>query len=203
MSGIATSVIPLLSEWEKYIRDHPGGDIPGFAHWILANQPNQNPPPPSNADKQLPPTSQASLFITRLFRIFSLLSKSRIKSFGLTNDLEFATLIHVAIMDQPNKKELCRELLIENSTGVEITRRLSKKGLLAEKPDPNDRRSARLSVTEKGKKMLMHGAELFRDLHTTFYDILSTEEQLQLANLLGRLNQYHTKRINENPDLMK
>jgi DNA-binding MarR family transcriptional regulator len=202
MSGIATSVIPLLSEWEKYMRDHPDGDVPGFAHWVLAQQPPKTTPT-QTPNLQIPTTAQAGMLIARLHRIMSMLSKPKIKSLGFTKDLEFAVLVHVAIMDQPNKKELGRELLIENSTGVEITRRLAKKGLIIEKPDPNDRRSARLSLTEKGKKILMDGADWFRVLHTSFFNALEPEEKEQLLGLLNRLNQYHTGKIIETVDFLQ
>ncbi|HXB06069.1 MAG TPA: MarR family winged helix-turn-helix transcriptional regulator [Puia sp.] len=204
MSGNASSVIPLLSEWENYIQDHPAGDLPGFAHWILSRQQTAKPPVRNSPTSgQLPTTARTALLITRIYRILGVLSKPKIKSLGFTKDMEFGVLIHVAIMDHPNKKELCSELLIENSTGVEITKRLAKKGLITESPDPNDRRSARLGITEKGKKILIDGAEWFTNLHTSFFNVLDKEENEQLVNLLYRLNQYHTSQLNNNPDFLE
>jgi DNA-binding MarR family transcriptional regulator len=220
MSGIATSVIPLLSLWENYIQQHPEGDIPGFAHWILAQQPagtstpDQQPTPTSYTNPtltpstpapstQLPATAMGGLLIARNNRIIRLLSKPIIKSLGFTKDMEFGALVHVAIMNHPNKKELCRELLIENSTGVEITRRLAKKGVIAEEPDPKDRRSALLSITEKGKKLLLQGSDRFNAFHSSFFNALTPEETDQLVQLLRRVNEYHSSRINNQPELLE
>jgi DNA-binding MarR family transcriptional regulator len=217
MSGLATSVIPLLSEWEKYTQDHPGGDIPAFARWILAGEKSAAPaapappatpaptPTPQNANlnANLNDVAQAAPLITRNHRILRLFSKPIIKDLGFTKDIEFEAVVHVAIMDRPNKKELCRELLIENSTGVEITKRLAKKGLIAESPDPEDRRSALLSITDKGKKILQQGNNRLSPVHTSFLDALGPEEKRQLVNLLSRINKYHSDQLNYRPDLLE
>jgi DNA-binding MarR family transcriptional regulator len=203
---MATSVIPLLSAWEKYTQEHPDGDVVGFAHWILAQQQQQPPQPAPTAQRtslELDDTAQGALLIARNHRILRLFSKPVIKDLGFTKDVEFSTMVHVAIMDHPNKKELCRELLIENSTGVEITKRLARKGLIAETPDPDDRRSALLTVTEKGKKVLQQGYNKLAPVHTSFLDALIPQEKHLLVNLLSRINQYHTGQINNNPDLLE
>jgi DNA-binding MarR family transcriptional regulator len=193
------SVIPLLSNWEAYIAVESAGTIEGFARWILARQPQPPTPtpappttsPPSNLDDN----AQSSLLIARLHRIMRVLSKPAIKSIGFTKDLEFAVLVHVAIMNRPNKKELCRELLIENSTGVEVSKRLAKKGFIFEQPDPNDRRSSLLSLTGKGKKTIMQGYEKLAAVHTSFLDALTAEQKKELVTLLTLINNYHTAKL--------
>jgi DNA-binding MarR family transcriptional regulator len=104
-------------------------------------------------------------------------------------------------MDRPNKKELCRELLIENSTGVEITRRLAKKGLLLEEADEKDRRSARLSLTEKGKTVMRQLYEQLSPVYAGFLDALNPEEKKQLVTLLARLNEVHSLHIANLPPI--
>lgn len=130
------------------------------------------------------------------------LSKPAIKSIGFTKDLEFGVLVHVAILNRPNKKELCRELLIENSTGVEITKRLAKKGFIFEQPDPNDRRSSLLSLTAKGKKTIMEGYEKMAAVHTTFLDALTDEQKKELVTLLTLINNFHSAKLNAHPELL-
>src|SRR5579872_787034 len=108
MSGLATSVIPLLSQWEKYTSEHPEGDVPGFARWVLPQQPAQEPKPPAPPlqpltsqtpqptatppppSSTLPTTAHSGLLIDRLHRLLSLRSKSIIKSLGFTKPQEFA-----------------------------------------------------------------------------------------------------------------
>jgi len=222
MSGLARSVIPLLSAWEKYTTEQPDGDVTGFAKWVLANDPasaqTQNHPQPQNqapaknqpAAKPAPETTtplddtaQGALLIARNHRILRLFSKPVIKDLGFTKDMEFSAVVHVAIMDHPNKKELCRELLIENSTGVEITRRLALKGFIAERPDPDDRRSALLSITDKGRKILEQGYHRLSPVHTSFLDALEKDEKSLLVSLLARINKFHSDRINSHPEMLE
>lgn len=232
MSGLARSVIPLLSAWEKYTNEFPDGDLTGFAHWILASQPQSSqsqPPSPSlpftdpnliSATTTTQPathtgtsatastaglndTAQGALLIARNHRILRLFSKPVIKDLGFTKDMEFSAVVHVAIMDHPNKKELCRELLIENSTGVEITRRLAQKGFIAERPDPDDRRSALLSITDKGRKILEQGYHRLSPVHTSFLDALDPREKGLLVALLARINKFHSDRIHNNPGILE
>jgi len=246
-STTPTSVIPLLSSWEAYIRVYPQGTLPGFGRWLLANSevatdfessiptlaayakkfttdqseifigvpirsarpaaeplppegsttppahphpPAQTPiqPPaqsPTQPPQQLDATQQSTLLIVRLARILGFLSKPVMKRSGFTKDMEFAVLVQVKLMDRPNKKELCRELLIENSTGVEVTRRLAKKGLLLEEADEKDRRSARLSLTEKGKTVLRQRYEQMSPIYAGFLDALSPEEKKTIRSPTG------------------
>jgi len=216
MSGLARSVIPLLSAWEKYTTEQPDGDVTGFAKWVLANDPasaqsenhlqTQNQPAAKPAPETTTPlddTAQGALLIARNHRILRLFSKPIIKDLGLTKDMEFSAVVQVAIMDHPNKKELCRELLIENSTGVEITRRLALKGFIAERPDPDDRRSALLSITDKGRKILEQGYHRLSPVHTSFLDALDKEEKSLLVSLLARINKFHSDRINSHPEILE
>jgi len=223
MSGLARSVIPLLSAWEKYTNENPDGDLPGFAKWVLAahspatgspapqpepatNKVPDNTAPTSQAPAGMPVANQADPgqapgLIARNHDILRLLSKPVIKDLGLTKDVEFSAIALVAIMDHPNKKALCRELLIENSTGVEITRRLAQKGLIAEKPNPEDRRSALLSVTDKGRKTLEKGYHRLSPIHNSFLDALDDIEKRTLTTLLNRINRFHSHRINHQPEI--
>jgi DNA-binding MarR family transcriptional regulator len=180
----SASVIPLLSSWEEYISIKPDGDIRGFARWILDTEKTPPPAPPANPDDN----TRIPLLISRLHRILHQLSKPIAKTLGLTNDMEFDLLVHIAIMDHPNKKQLCHELLIENSTGVEITKRLAQRGFITERPDPKDRRSARLSLTEKGKRSLLQGYEKLAAIHSSFLGSLADEQKKELAHLLTLIN---------------
>lgn len=199
------SIIPLISSWEQYILTHPAADLQEFGRWLQTNTPPSTPDPNTLARQSLSTnvgidaSAIATLLINRLNSINHFLAKPVIKKLGL-NDGEFGALVAIYLMDRPNKKELSRRLLIENSTGVEITRRLAKKNLLRETADPNDRRSARLSLTEKGQRLLKEGYANLAPTHTDFLTTLLPEEQQQLVSLLTRLNDYHLARL---PDVTK
>jgi DNA-binding MarR family transcriptional regulator len=219
------SIIPLISSWEQYILTYPAGDLHDFGRWLQTQtqpqpakssaspQPSATPAPqtPAPAPAEPDPVLRArhslsttanldastatTLLINRLNAINYFLNKPVIRKLGFTNDAEFGVLIQVRLLDRPNKKELCRQLLIENSTGVEITRRLAKKGYLRETTDPDDRRSARLSLTEKGLRILKEGFTGVQPVHKIFLDPLPPDQQHQLVAILTRLYDYHRARI--------
>jgi DNA-binding MarR family transcriptional regulator len=207
------SIIPLISSWEQYILTHPAGDLRDFGRWLQLNPPPTPASSPAASSTPVEPdaillarqslstninldaSAASALLITRLSHINYFLSKPVTRKLGFTKDMEFSVLVQVYLMDRPNKKELCHELLIENSTGVEITRRLAKKGLLRETIDPNDRRSARLTVTEKGQRVLKEGYAKLAPIKTDFLNPLAVEQQQQLVSLLTRLNEYHSARL--------
>jgi DNA-binding MarR family transcriptional regulator len=182
----ASSVIPLLSKWEEYLSTNPDGDITGFARWLLAVAPESSAPsaaatPSSNAATSGPnsatsgPNSaaviRAPFLITHLYRELQQRSKPIAKQLGLTNSLELDMLVHIAALKDPNKKQVCQEMLIESSTGVEIAKRLVNKGFLREQPDSKDRRAARVSLTAKGKETVLHG---YKELAAVHSDLLIT-----------------------------
>ena len=170
------------------------------------HRPNPTPapiahPPIAPPPIQLDNTAQSTLLISHLHRILGFQSKPVIKELGFAKDMEFAVLVQVTLMGRPNKKELCRQLLIENSTGVEITKRLAKKGLLLEEADEKDRRSARLSLTEKGTTLLRKGYQQLGAIHREFLNALRPEEQEQLVALLTRLDNEHSRQIANLPPI--
>jgi DNA-binding MarR family transcriptional regulator len=208
------SIIPLISSWEQYIQTHPAGDLHDFGRWLQLNSSAADVAPPASAlidpalidpilrarqslgtNFKLDASALGTLLISRLSQINQFLSKPVTRNMGFAKDVEFGILVQVYLMDRPNKKELCRQLLIENSTGVEITRRLAKKGLLRETVDPNDRRSARLGVTEKGQRLLKEGYAKLSTIHTGFLTPLPVDQQQILVSLLTRLNEYHSARL--------
>jgi DNA-binding MarR family transcriptional regulator len=199
----ASSVIPLLSKWEEFLSVYPDGDITGFARWILATAPKPaaktGPSAPSSPEGPmkagLDATAQSALLISRIHRILQFLSKPVAKELGFTKPMEFSMLVQTAIMNRPNKKQLCQEMLIEGSTGVEITKRLAAKGFIQEQPDGMDRRSVILSLTEKGRQTLLKGYTKLEAIHCGLLDGLQPEEKEQLVGLLTRLNDHNTSQL--------
>lgn len=181
MGVSAASVIPLLSKWEEYLGTCSDGNLNGFARWLLEDEPNAHPEPESmhnvHPDPEAMPTApdkehHAPFLLTRLYRSWQTRSKPIAKEIGLTNALELDMLIHIAIMKNPNKKQLCQEMGIEGSTGVEITKRLVAKGFLAEKIDAKDRRAARLSLTVKGQRTVVDGYSQLGPIHSDLLNSL-------------------------------
>ena len=198
MSTLKSS-IPLISKWEDYCLEDPKGSLHDFAKWLMKEEQIKVKDTPSNISKQnaaiLDNTAQISLLITRLHRLLVLFTKPITNELGFSKDHEFGVLVQIAISNNPNKKEIADKALLEISTTVEITKRLAQKGLIKEEKSAGDRRSARLSVTKKGKILLQNSYEKMQGFYEDFITILSVEEQDIVKRLLNKINHYNTSKL--------
>ena len=122
-------------------------------------------------------------------------SKPILKKLGFAKGHEYSMLTYIVMLKNPNKKELAKKMLLENSTAVEITNRLVKKGFIKETTDIEDKRATRLSLTKKGEQKLMESYPYMETAYTGFLNGLTAVEQAELVKLLGRVEQYQSAAI--------
>jgi DNA-binding MarR family transcriptional regulator len=106
---------------------------------------------------------------------------------GFTKDHEYNMLIQVYLLKTPNKKELAQNMLLENTTTVEITNRMLKRGLIKEIIDKEDKRSTRIGLTAEGEKKLYESYEYMKDLPATFLSDLINKEISELVYMLEKV----------------
>ncbi|SFI62529.1 transcriptional regulator, MarR family [Kaistella treverensis] len=110
------------------------------------------------------------------------------------------------LMDYPSltKMQLIEKNAHEKQSGIEIIKRLVRNGLIEESPDENDKRSTRIAVTEKGKKVFQQAMQDITVVSKIMCGKLSSEEKEQLLNSLKKLNTFHhtvyTNLRNEDPE---
>lgn len=97
------------------------------------------------------------------------------------------------MMDYPSltKMQLIEKNAHEKQTGIEIIKRLVKKGLLEEFPDEQDRRSVRVSVTAKGKIIFQESMKDISVASKIMCGKLSEKEKYNLLDYLKKLNTFH------------
>jgi DNA-binding MarR family transcriptional regulator len=198
----ATSVVPLITLWEEFSQLNPSGDLQSFARWIIKEK--QDSPVTTSAKKkkenfskndmnlELKEESKAMLLIYRLHRFMEIRSKPVIKKIGFAKPQEYAMLAEVCLLRNPNKKEVAKKMLLENSTAVEISKRLAQRGFIKEVADPNDKRATRLLVTDKGMKKLLESYEGLEKVHENFLDCLTEKEKKELIRLLEELEKFQS-----------
>lgn len=131
-----------------------------------------------------------------------LIKKSLEKHTDLVNE-DFTYLFR--LMDYPSltKMQLIEKNAHEKQTGIEIIKRLVRNGLLVESPDLEDKRSTRISVTEKGKKVFADSMGDITMVSKIMCGKLDSEEKVNLLESLKKLNTFHhtiyTNMRNEEP----
>ena len=109
------------------------------------------------------------------------------------------------LMDYPSltKMQLIEKNAHEKQTGIEIIKRLVRNGLLVESPDENDKRSTRIAVTEKGKKVFTESMQDITMVSKIMCGKLDQDEKENLLVSLKKLNTFHhtiyTNLRNEDP----
>lgn len=97
------------------------------------------------------------------------------------------------LMDYPSltKMQLIEKNAHEKQSGIEIIKRLVRNGLIDESPDLDDKRSTRVSVTEKGKKVFFESMQDITVVSKIMCGNLNSEEKENLLESLIKLNTFH------------
>jgi len=87
-----------------------------------------------------------------------------------------------------SQRDLVRFSAVKQPAMVALLDKLETAGAIVRSPAPTDRRSATVSLTEKGQAMADRGGQTLRDANTVGMEGLSAEEVSKLVGLLGRLS---------------
>jgi DNA-binding MarR family transcriptional regulator len=196
-----SSVVPIITLWEEYSKTSKDADPRGFARWILKDVAGKSLPTSlktskssrRHLDRDLDDAGKAMLLINRLHSMMKKVSKPILKKIGFAKDQEYGVLIQIYLLKNPNKKEVAQQLLLENSTTVEMIKRLVKRGFIREVLDSDDNRAMRLSLTDKGMQKLMESYEGMAKVHANFLDCLSNQQKKQLVKLLEEVEQFQSQ----------
>lgn len=107
------------------------------------------------------------------------------------------------LKDEPNltKIQLIERNGHEKQTGTQIIKRLLEYGLIEEKNDSEDKRSKRLTITEKGKDYFHRSVEKVNMTSRILAGKLEDKEKAELLELLKKLNDFHSHLYSEYKNL--
>jgi DNA-binding MarR family transcriptional regulator len=110
--------------------------------------------------------------------------ESILASAGLSGP-KFAVLgVLVAAKEALPLGELADRLSCVKSNATQMIDRLEADGLVRRIPDPNDRRSVRAEVTQRGRERHAAGAEAMEALEARFSDAVEAEDRSAVARML-------------------
>jgi len=197
-------MIPVVTEWERFIEEHPQGGVREFASWLLTNT---DPLPKASVRPEAEPVLKSGMrlseafpesadflswfFMGRLIRYVKFYTKAMMTAQGMANPDEFLFLSLVNEMEQPTKKEVCVAHASELTTGMDILRRLLKQGFIEEFADERDGRSKRLVITPKGQGVIQAIHEELLLLQPKVLADLDEPDRKSLLRILQYLNNYH------------
>jgi DNA-binding MarR family transcriptional regulator len=135
--------------------------------------------------------SDISILIVLMSHYAKWYIKKVLKDSHLQTPEEFSFLITLMTYDSLSKSDLITKQVMEKTSGSEVIRRLIKRGLMAESPDENDKRSVRVSITKSGREEIIRLLPQMSDVTKIVAGNLTTEEINTLSYLLKKLDYFH------------
>jgi len=133
-----------------------------------------------------------SILIVLMYHYAKGYIKKALKGSYLQTPDEFSFLITLMTYTSLSKSELITKQVMEKTSGSEIIRRLSKRGLIVESADENDKRSIRVSITKYGREEILKILPLMSKVSKIVVGNLNAEEINTLSYLLKKLDYFHS-----------
>lgn len=135
--------------------------------------------------------SDVAILVTLLFRYAKGYIKKALQDSIIQTADEFAFLITLITFESLTKTELISKQVMEKTSGVEVIKRLVGQGLIHEFSDLTDKRSVRVSITDKGKMEVMKVLPEMSKVSRIVVGNLVPSEITTLSYLMKKLDFYH------------
>lgn len=144
------------------------------------------------------PLAHPGHYLSRINRGLTRVGDARLRSIGLaTAQLPVLSMLrHGAQLSQI---ELARWARVEQPSMAQLLARMERDGLVKRMPDPNDRRSSLISLTEEAERRLPAGRAVLRQGNVEMTQGLTRAEIEQLVGLLQRVL-VNVEAMNEHPE---
>ena len=96
-------------------------------------------------------------------------------------------LFQLSVNEKMTMGELAEKINRDKSTTTVLVRKLESEGFITGEPDPADKRSRIIFLTEKGKQFNTIAMELSKDLLDTFYKDFTEEEKSAFLGFLLKI----------------
>ena len=135
---------------------------------------------------------ELSFLLVMQSRYYKTYAKRVLGESELTSPDGFSFLYHLSHTDSFRKMELIKMHHLEPPSGIEVLKRLLKKGFIAESDDAEDKRAKRISITGKGKKELQSIMPKMKEVFHLMTAELSLNEKLHAIGFLKQMNDFHS-----------
>jgi DNA-binding MarR family transcriptional regulator len=183
------NTVKLVNSYAAFEESHPDSGIEDFCRFYLASRRKKE-----TADNlfggEMPPRADIILakLIDRISRIHMIYIQIAMNGMKIQHFEEFSLLSAIAHLKTPRKTEVIYHTINELSTGLNLLAGMKKLGYINERDDPDDKRSKRLSLTPKGKKILQGCYERFSKIPELLFKDLNHEDIQLCIQLLKNID---------------
>ena len=100
---------------------------------------------------------------------------------------EYIVLSHLARGSVPNQLTLAHEVRHDKSRLIKLLDGLQRRGLIRRDPDPSDRRSHTVAITDAGRELQATARAAIRMMEDDLLDVLTAAERRALLTALPKL----------------
>jgi DNA-binding MarR family transcriptional regulator len=108
-----------------------------------------------------------------------------LREYAINSFEDFAFLNSINKLERPRKTDVINSNFVELSSGLLIIGRLKKNGWISEKGDETDKRSKRLSLSTKGRKVLEQVYKRIGELNKQCFKDLSDDDIMICLKLMS------------------
>ncbi|MBX2873760.1 MAG: winged helix DNA-binding protein [Saprospiraceae bacterium] len=180
----------LIDHFESFENSTGQNDLGQFANWL--NQKLNGPA--AEASPQLG-EEQLDQGILQSFGELSNHARHYVKKLirdtPLSSWNDLVVIIVLYHLGSQRKSDVIQQALMDLSPGIEVLKRLIKRGIIIEGPDPTDKRAKRVELSEEGRQLY---DELQIDMKITGQIVagnLTINEKWQILPLLQKLAHFH------------
>lgn len=102
-------------------------------------------------------------------------------------------LFQLSVNEKMTMGDLSEKINRDKSTTTVLVRKLEKEGFITGDPDPADKRSRIIYLTEKGKQFNSTARQLSKELLDTFYKDFTEEEKISFFSALIKIKENFNK----------
>jgi DNA-binding MarR family transcriptional regulator len=137
------------------------------------------------------PVHEVPVLVALMYRYARHYVKKAMQGSVLQTMEEFGFLMTLVTRESMTKTELIQTAVMEKTSGTEVIRRLLRLGLVREYPDPDDRRSVRVSITPEGRAAVFALLPNMESVAKIVSGNLTPAEISTLFGLLKKLDHFH------------
>lgn len=194
----------LISNYKQYLNTGRK-DLKGFGHWLvqedlkastmqaISDYGNDIGQYYDNSNSIFQLYGEVSMLWGHLERYKHMLVKSALADMPVNNTEEFVLLLYLDIYQKPGMKDFVKDSLMEVTTCFEMMKRMKKRGLIAEEPDPTDKRSKLIYLTDAGKEAATITKVRMGKVNEILYHNATAEELRQIRDTFRALAGYHER----------
>jgi len=190
-------IIQELIQWfEKFVEANPDTevDLNSFIIWLNTrlfedDHSDHDAHDSAHLDMEL------SFLLALQNRHYRTYAKKALNDSDLSSPEGFSFLYHLNMVESYRKMELIKMHHLEPPSGIEVLKRLLKRGFIEESDDPDDGRAKRINISESGRRKIKEILPKMEQVFSRMSADMSLNEKMHVISFLKNMNDFHEREI--------